>query len=77
MDERDWVRVVDYRAYLCRSWQTLHFAARVVRFIRLVGTLNTANRVFHVVSLEALFTRRSFKLNRDVIGALLCSCVYE
>lgn len=31
MDGKDWVRVVDHRKYLCRSWQRLHFEHRVVR----------------------------------------------
>lgn len=37
MDESDWVRVVDYSNYHCRSWQRLYFPQRVVRFIRIVG----------------------------------------
>ena len=31
MDNQDWVKVVDYSKYLCRSWQTLRFSPRVVR----------------------------------------------
>ena len=31
MDNEDWIRVLDYSKYLCRSWQTLHFKPRVVR----------------------------------------------
>lgn len=31
MDNQDWVKVIDYSKYLCRSWQTLHFTPRVVR----------------------------------------------
>jgi BTB/POZ domain-containing protein 9 len=37
MDQRDWVRVVDYSNYHCRSWQRVYFPQRVVRFIRIVG----------------------------------------
>ena len=37
MDQRDWVRVVDYSGYHCRSWQRLYIPQRVVRYIRIVG----------------------------------------
>ena len=56
MDRQDWVKGVDYRGYHCRSWQNLFFRRRVVRYIRLVGTHNTVNKVFHVVQLEASYT---------------------
>ncbi|XP_017853063.1 BTB/POZ domain-containing protein 9 isoform X2 [Drosophila busckii] len=57
-----WERVVDYSEYHCRSWQYLYFEERPVRFIRLVGTQNTVNRVFHVVGLEAMHTANFPKL---------------
>lgn len=57
-DQQHWDRVVDYSDYHCRSWQYLYFEARPVRFIRLVGTQNTVNRVFHVVGLEAMHTAK-------------------
>ncbi len=31
MDEEDWVRIVDYSGYLCRSWQNLNFKSVVAR----------------------------------------------
>ena len=31
MDNEDWIRMIDYSKYFCRSWQTLHFKPRVVR----------------------------------------------
>ena len=49
------MKVIDYANYFCRSWQNLYFPQRVVRFIRIVGTANTANNVFHLVALEAYF----------------------
>ena len=49
MDQKDWDRVVDHTKYHCRSWQELFFKQRVVRYIRIVGTHNTANKVFHAV----------------------------
>ena len=36
MDKQDWIRIIDYSKYLCRSWQTLHFKPRVVRFVTLL-----------------------------------------
>ncbi|XP_049795169.1 BTB/POZ domain-containing protein 9 [Schistocerca nitens] len=56
MDQLDWVRVIDHTRYYCRSWQWLYFEPRVVRYIRVVGTNNTVNKVFHVVSFEAMYT---------------------
>ncbi|XP_013140808.1 PREDICTED: BTB/POZ domain-containing protein 9 [Papilio polytes] len=58
VDQQDWVRVVDHSNYFCRSWQNLYFEARVVQYIKIVGTSNTVNKVFHAVSLEALYTAR-------------------
>ena len=31
MDQKDWVRVVDYSNYYCRSWQDLFFSPRVAK----------------------------------------------
>ncbi|XGW01890.1 hypothetical protein V3C99_014181 [Haemonchus contortus] len=64
MDRRDWVRVIDHTKYLCRSWQTLYFHSRVVRYIRVVGTHNSqSNRMFHLVSLEALNSSDEFTID--------------
>ena len=63
IDQKDWVKVVDYSRFHCRSWQNLYFEPRVVRAIRIVGTHNTVNKVFHVVSMEAYFTRNVAKLD--------------
>ena len=41
VDGKDYVRVIDYSNFHCRSWQDLYFPQRVVRFIRIVGTHNT------------------------------------
>ncbi|XP_064490258.1 BTB/POZ domain-containing protein 9-like [Ornithodoros turicata] len=67
VDQKDWVRVVDHSDYLCRSWQRLYFEQRVVRYIRIVGTHNTVNRVFHAVSLECTYTERQFVLERGLM----------
>lgn len=39
--------------FVCHSsWQVLTFAPRIVNFIRICGTNNTANEVFHCVHFE-------------------------
>jgi BTB/POZ domain-containing protein 9 len=67
MDQEDWVRVCDHSKFYCRSWQELYFRPRVVKFIRIVGTHNTVNKVFHVVSLEACYTKKPFQLDKKGI----------
>ena len=67
MDQKDWDRVVDHSKYHCRSWQNLYFKQRVVRFIRITGTNNTVNKVFHAVSLEAYYTNTSYSLDQHKI----------
>jgi len=67
MDQSDWVRVVDHSKYHCRSWQTLYFPQRVVQYIRVVGTHNTVNKVFHVVTLEALWSECVMQLHGDLL----------
>ncbi|XP_017882949.1 BTB/POZ domain-containing protein 9-like [Ceratina calcarata] len=61
MDRKNWVRVIDYTDYFCRSWQYLYFEPRIVHYIRIVGTNNTVNKVFHLVSFEAYYTNHSEK----------------
>lgn len=68
MDKQDWVRVIDYSMYLCRSWQKLYFPARVVKYIRVVGTHNTINRVFHLVTLEAMYSNDPYVLDNGILG---------
>ena len=67
MDEKDWDRVVDHSKYHCRSWQYLYFKQRVVRFIRIVGTHNTAKKDFRAVSLEAYYTNTAYSLHQHKI----------
>lgn len=67
MEQKDWVRVIDYSQYSCRSWQYLYFENRVVQYIRVVGTHNTVNKVFHLVSLEALCRLQIPKMVNDII----------
>lgn len=44
--------VVDYTRENCKSWQLIRFSPRPVVFIRIVGTRNSANEVFHCVHFE-------------------------
>ena len=67
MDQKDWVRVVDYSKYYCRSWQELYFTPKVARYIRIFGTYNTLNKVFHVVSLEAYYTKKPYHVDKHGI----------
>jgi len=67
MDDHDYVRVVDHTRFLCRSYQYLRFPARVVRYIRIVGTHNSVNRVFHLVSFGCMFTHKPFELEQGII----------
>lgn len=68
MDRKDWVRVIDYSQYLCRSWQKLYFEPKAVKYIRVRGTHNTVNRVFHLVSLEAMYTTSPFAIDKGLVG---------
>ncbi|CAN7988268.1 unnamed protein product [Ixodes hexagonus] len=52
VDQQAWTMVADKRDELCRSWQLLRFPLQPVVFIRIVGTHNTANEVFHCVHFE-------------------------
>lgn len=63
MDQEDWVRVCDHTKYHCRSWQNVFFPQRVVKYIKIVGTHNTVNRMFHVVNVEAYFTQKKFVID--------------
>uniref|UniRef100_A0A8C5E3H3 BTB/POZ domain-containing protein 9 n=1 Tax=Gouania willdenowi TaxID=441366 RepID=A0A8C5E3H3_GOUWI len=67
MDELDWIRVIDHSKFLCRSWQNLYFTPRVCRYVRIVGTHNTVNKVFHLVAFECTFTNRSFTLDNGIL----------
>ena len=33
VDNITWTRIIDYRAYLCRSWQKLYFSPIVAKYI--------------------------------------------
>ena len=48
----DWEVVWDRSKEACKSWQDISFPRRPVVFIKIVGTHNTANEVFHCVHFE-------------------------
>lgn len=50
VDAQVWSRVVE--AERRRSWQTLYFPRAPVVYVKIVGTANTANEVFHIVHFE-------------------------
>ncbi len=33
VDNISWTRIIDYRAYLCRSWQKLYFPPTVATYV--------------------------------------------
>ena len=39
-----------------------------LRYVRIVGTHNTVNKVFHLVAFECMFTNRSFTLDNGLLG---------
>jgi len=51
-NKSDWQKVWDRSSSPCQSWQSISFPRRPVVFIRIVGTHNTANEVFHCVHFE-------------------------
>lgn len=71
MNDKDWIRVIDYSAYLCRSWQTLYFKPVVARYIKVVGVRNTANRIFHLVSMEVRYTTDKIVTKDQLIGNII------
>lgn len=67
MNEKDWIRVIDYSDYMCRSWQNLFFKPIVGRYVKIVGVRNTANRIFHLVSLEIRYTTEKYDILNQLI----------
>lgn len=52
VNQQLWKRVVDRVSEDCRSWQEAEFPPEPVVFIRIIGTANSANEVFHCVHLQ-------------------------
>ncbi|XP_029448777.1 BTB/POZ domain-containing protein 9 isoform X2 [Rhinatrema bivittatum] len=51
-NQQQWMTVADRTKVSCKSWQTITFDKQAASFIRIVGTHNTANEVFHCVHFE-------------------------
>lgn len=48
------------------------------RYIRIVGTHNTVNKIFHIVAFECMFTNKTFTLEKGLIGKYYnYICVYN
>lgn len=77
VNQTAWDRIIDHTQYHCRSWQNLYFDTRVVRYIRLVGTNNTANRIFHVVSFEIMYTDKPVVLENGLISPKRNVCTVD
>lgn len=45
IDGKKWNKILDYGKYSCRSEQDLYFEPVVTRFIRIVGTFHTLDKV--------------------------------
>uniref|UniRef100_A0A0R3VY78 F5/8 type C domain-containing protein n=1 Tax=Taenia asiatica TaxID=60517 RepID=A0A0R3VY78_TAEAS len=67
LDENSWQKVVDYSNYACRSWQTLYFPARIIRYIRVVGTRSSVGKHFHLITFQCLYTREKFTVQNDLL----------
>ncbi|OQR73193.1 BTB/POZ domain-containing protein 9-like [Tropilaelaps mercedesae] len=61
VDKKEWTRIADRTGQLCRSWQILTFEPLPVVFVKIVGTHNTANEVFHCVHFECPAQVRSLE----------------
>ncbi|XP_063904588.1 BTB/POZ domain-containing protein 9-like [Zophobas morio] len=55
LDQKNWRRVIDYSRISCGSDQVLFFTQQVAQYIKIVGTQNTANEDFHIISFKAYF----------------------
>lgn len=44
------------------------FFSLCLRYVRIVGTHNTVNKVFHLVAFECMFTNRPFTIENGLMG---------
>jgi hypothetical protein len=47
------------------------------RYIRLVGTLNTVNRIFHVVHFECMFSSRQHSIGDNNVLSMLIIIIFN
>ncbi|KAJ3643694.1 hypothetical protein Zmor_026390 [Zophobas morio] len=55
VDQKKWKKVIDYSELGCRSYQDLYFEKKVVQYVKIIGTLNSANTAFHLIFFEAYY----------------------
>lgn len=54
--------------WLCQSSFQQLCSLLTLRYIRIVGTHNTVNKIFHIVAFECMFTNKAFTLEKGLIG---------
>uniref|UniRef100_A0A0N4Z9X0 BTB domain-containing protein n=1 Tax=Parastrongyloides trichosuri TaxID=131310 RepID=A0A0N4Z9X0_PARTI len=52
VDGKTWKQIIDKTTEECRSWQYLEFQPEEIVYVKIVGTHNSANEVFHCVHFE-------------------------
>ncbi|XP_025116801.2 BTB/POZ domain-containing protein 9 isoform X2 [Bubalus kerabau] len=67
-NQQQWTMVADRTKVSCKSWQSVTFERRPASFIRIVGTHNTANEVFHCVHFECPEQQSAQKDSSDEPG---------
>lgn len=53
IDNKNWIRILDRTKGESRSWQNFRFQPIIAIYIKIVGTYNKANKIFHVVHFES------------------------
>lgn len=48
----DWEMLVDRKNERLQSWQSFAFEPRAISYIKITGTFNSANEIFHIVHFE-------------------------
>ncbi|KAJ8779367.1 hypothetical protein J1605_012656 [Eschrichtius robustus] len=51
-NQQQWTMVAERTKVACKSWQSVTVERQPASFIRIIGTHNTANKVFHYVHFE-------------------------
>ncbi|XP_063904304.1 BTB/POZ domain-containing protein 9-like [Zophobas morio] len=67
LDQTYWRTVIDYSCICCGSDQVLFFSQQMAQYIKIVGTQNTANQDFHIISFEAYFKSDIPTMRNDII----------
>ncbi|MBU0706685.1 discoidin domain-containing protein, partial [Patescibacteria group bacterium] len=76
LDGTNWERVVDKTTGKHQSWQKNLVQAKVIQYIKIVGTYGSVNTGFHVVELQAYYkpqTTPKYDVALDLLGANVIS----